>query len=137
MKKSGIILGLVTGVFASWIYFNQYSLLKSSTDPISNFPMFELLTLSQQTVSETNWHCGSEITNRSVAAVLASLLISNSQYQMNKLNASCESVNLSCSIGFSNCTTWKSSECGSRTLNFKISQSGEIIVDSFICLDQP
>ena len=138
MKIGGVLLGLLIGILTSWIFFGQYYSIKKLNGLSANFPMLELLNKSQQKIADSNWNCEKKGRERTVAAVLESLLKSNSQYAMNKLNTSCvasEGTNLNCSIGLSNCMAWQSSDCGSRSLSFQVGQSGEILLDSFQCLD--
>ena len=75
-----------------------------------------------------------DFNGRTVGDVLASVIDLNRFNKINKMTFNC--IDQTCFIGTSSCNKYKSSECGSRVLQFE-KIDNKIIESSFQCLDIP
>ncbi len=135
MRLSLIILfsavsgGFIGGGIVWVISHGEYEALADQREFIES-----ILYNSEIEISQDNNSCEGKPV-KTVGAVVASLLESNSTHKRNTLTYGCyESV---CTMSVSNCKPWQESECGSRFLKFNINKQGIIDVSTFSCFDMP
>jgi hypothetical protein len=133
-KKLGYLvilaLGIGLGIAIEWIH--SYHEIQ---DVSGKSQIFEkVLTHANVKISEDNYACEGKPV-RTVGAVVASIIEFNSQRSKNMLSYGCYKE--TCTISYTDCKPWQSSECSSRFLKFLINEAGNINTNSFSCFDIP
>ncbi len=133
-KKIGclVILALCIGLGIGIEWIHSYHEIQNTSD--KSQMLERVLTHANIQISEENNSCDGKPV-RTVGAVIASIIEFNSRHSKNMVSYGC--YNETCTISYTDCKPWQSSECSSRFLKFQLNETGNIKTNSFSCFDIP
>ena len=134
LKKSGYFVILTIGIALGIAIEKIQSYQKTQVIPDSSELLEKVLVHTNIQISEANYACEGKPV-RTVGAVVASIIELNSQHSKNLLSYGCYKE--TCTISYTECRPWQSSECSSRFLKFLLSDDGKINTHTFSCFDMP
>ncbi|MGI5308581.1 hypothetical protein [Rheinheimera sp. WS51] len=118
------------GIAIEWIHSYHETQDKSDKSQM----LEKVLTHANIQILEENYSCDGKPV-QTVGAVIASIIEFNSSHSKNMVSYGC--YNETCTISYTDCKPWQSSECSSRFLKFQLNETGNIKKNSFSCFDMP
>ncbi len=128
-----VLLSLYLG-FKAGSYYDQWKSYEYHKTFPSTLSMKSLFTYTDVSISDEHFSCEGERL-QTVGEVMASIFSHNQSYERNKVEYGCYGDE--CILSVTDCSPFKSSECGSRILRLSITPDGKALTDSFSCIDMP
>jgi hypothetical protein len=134
MKKLLFIAIITIVSFGAGWFIHDVKIEFAYSDNKNQHSFTEIIPYINHRIPKENLSACYEFNGQTVGDVLASVIDLNRINKINKMHFNC--IEQTCFIGTSSCNKYKSSECGSRVLQFD-RVNNKIIESSFQCLDIP